>query len=113
MITKEDFLNAKELIKNYKIQEGKKKYIKKVDLFLSNSSEKTILLLKDKFSTNKTIRYKDVVSIISDVYFEVYNKNLGTNNSKIILKKLIQDKIILSEGDVKFREYKINLNNGE
>jgi len=108
MITKEDFLNAKELIKNYKIQEDKKKYIKKVDLFLFNSPEKTMFLLKNKFNTNKTIRYKDVVSIISDVYFQVYNKNLGTNNSKIILKKLMQDKIILSEGDVKFREYKIN-----
>lgn len=111
MITKEEFLKAKELIKNYNNQEKQKNvFVNKIDLFLTNSNEQIIDLLDKYINNSKTIRYNEVVKLISECYFNFYNKKLGISNSKKLLNKLIERNIIVTEGDYRFYQYKLNFN---
>ena len=111
MITKDEYLKAKELIKNYNNQEKQKNvFVNKLDLLLNKSNKEIIDLLKLYIDNLKIIRYSQIIKLISECYFKLYNKNLGISNSKKLLNKLIERNIIVTEGDYRFYQYKLNFN---
>ena len=109
MITKDEFLKAKELIEKYKNQEKQKNvFVGKVDLLLKNSNDEIFDLLRLEIDNSKTIRYNQIIKLISEFYFKFYNKKLGISNCKKLLNKLIERNIIITKGDYRFQEYKLN-----
>lgn len=109
MITKEEYLNAKEIVSKYKLQlKEENKFISKNDLVLRSMNNLEIFeLLKFEFSEAEFFRYSSMLSILQKVYFSKFNKTLGRNNAVKLLDKLIYRGIIYVTGDYGFSEYRL------
>jgi len=78
MITENEYLNAKEIVKKYKLQlkSKKEKYIPKIDLILRNMNNKEITeLFSFEFLEAEFFRYSTMINIIQKVYFNKFNKD--------------------------------------
>jgi hypothetical protein len=109
-ITKQDYLNAKELIKNYKLQQlnvVKVKTNKRVVL-LENSNDKIIEILKNHFFNNKYLYFTQLVKVIQLVYEESFSQKIGRNNAVILIGLLKERGIIIKKGEFGFAQYFLN-----
>ena len=110
MITKEEYLKAVDLIKNYKLQNKpkKEKTITKDQLFYSLTKNELIDLLKPYFPECGFLRYKNLIKVISDIYFEKFGKKIGKSYCVVFHKYLIENDVILRTSDFGFSEYKLS-----
>lgn len=110
MITEKEYLNALEIVRNYKLQlkSNKQKHINKVDFVLrSMDNKKIISMFNFEFSEAEFFRYSSMITIIQKVYFANFNKRIGRNNSIKLLDKLIERGVIYVTGDFGFSEYRL------
>lgn len=110
-ITHNEYLQAKELIKKYKLQLKNEPKIKKPykrDLIFENSKEEIATEL-NKYFSNKPLHYAEMLKAIQDYYFYVLNVVIKRSVSIQTYKKLIEENILVIEGDYRFRKYLVNL----
>lgn len=109
MITKEDYLKAKEIIKQYNLQQKtKKEKTNKRIVLLEKSNEEIKKLLSIHFETKKYYYFTQLIRIIQIVYEQNLNKKIGRNNAVIIAGILRERKIIRKEGEYGFSTYFLN-----
>ncbi len=103
LITKEEFENALLVIKNYKNQNKQKYKTSIVEIILNMEKSKIKLMLDYIFEQDKYLYYSEVVSRMSFVLNNDLLFGIGTNNIKAVFKKLLDNKIILSDnGSTKY-----------
>lgn len=90
MITEKQYLEALELIKNYRFQNKKKSGRKTTSFFTIKQKKEKILII---FKYNKTQSYSDVIFNIQSIF------KVGLSNSKKILKELQEGKLIKKNGN--------------
>ena len=97
LITKEDFENALLVIKNYKKQNELKYKATVLDCVLNMEKTKTELMLAYIFEQDKYLGYSSVVKRMSFVLNNDLLFNIGIINVKALFKKLLENKIIISD----------------
>lgn len=97
LITKEDFENALLVIKNYKKQNELKYKNSIVDSVLNMEKTKTELMLSYVFEQDKYLGYSALVERLSFVLNNDLLFKIGIINVKIVFKKLLENKIIISD----------------
>lgn len=109
MITKEDYLKAKEVIKQYNLQEKIYEPRKsKTELFLEKSNDEIKQLLNKHFEVKNYCYFTHLSKIIQEVYFEAVGKKVGRNYAVIILRELVKRGVIRKEGEHGFQTYFLN-----
>jgi len=97
LITKEDFENALIVIKNYKKQNQLKYKTTVLDCVLNMEKTKTELMLSYIFEQDKYLGYSSVIKRMSFVLNNDLLFNIGIINVKSLFKKLLENKIIISD----------------
>lgn len=90
MITEKQYLEALELIKNYRFQNKKKSGRKRTSFFTTKQKKEKTLIV---FSFNKIQSYSEVLFNIQSVF------KTGLSNSKKILNELQKEKLIKKNGN--------------
>lgn len=109
MITKEDYLKAKEIIKQFNSQQKTKKTkTNKRLVFLEKSNDEITKILSVHFETKKYYHFTPLIKIIQIVYEQNFNKKIGRNNAVIIFEILRERNIIKKEGEYGFASYFLN-----
>jgi uncharacterized protein YqgQ len=109
MITKEDYLKAKEVVKQYNLQQKtNNKKINKTILLLNKTDEEITEFLRIYFKDKEYYTYTPLVFIIKKIYEENLNSKIGRNNAVIVLDKLQKRKIIIKDGGFGSARYYLN-----
>jgi hypothetical protein len=109
MITREDYLKAREIIKQYNLQQKTKKpktYKRLIILEKSNQEIKD--LFYKYFEIKNFYYYTQLVKLIQIIYEENLNKKIGRNNAVMIIGVLIERNIINKKGEYGFSTYFLN-----
>ena len=97
LITKEDFENALLVIKNYKKQNELKCKNSIVDSVLNMEKTKTKIMLDYVFEQDKYLGYSALIKRLSFVLNNDLLFKIGIINVKIVFKKLLENKLIISD----------------
>jgi hypothetical protein len=110
MITREDYLKAREIIKQYNLQQKTKKpKTNKRLIILEKSNEEIKGFFYKHFEIKKYFYFTQLVKLIQIIYEQNLNKKIGRNNAVIIIGILIERNIIEKKGEHGFSTYFLNL----
>jgi uncharacterized membrane protein (DUF106 family) len=107
MITKEDYLKAKEIVKQYNSEQKTKKPKTNKRLILLEKSNEEIKELLSCFFKNEFsyYTYTPLIRIFQKIYEENLNNKIGRSNAIIVLDILQQRNVIKKDGVFGFARY--------